>query len=133
GVARGKYTEADFFKVTSFMQQNLALYDASFDGVYFCPHHPEAPLEKYRRVCECRKPKSGMFFKAAADLDIDLSASVMFGDHASDLEAASGAGIKNLYLTGEHLLTEGPKCPDARTFHLLSDAVNDLNCRIRAN
>ena len=34
GIARGKYTESDFFKVTSFMQANLSLYDACFDGIY---------------------------------------------------------------------------------------------------
>lgn len=126
GIARGKYTESDFFKVTSFMQANLSLYDACFDGIYFCPHHPEAPIEKYRCVCECRKPKSGMFKSAAADLGIDLKSSIMIGDHASDLIAAKGAGISNLFLVGEHIETEKSKIPGAKCLKDLVQVVKML-------
>jgi D-glycero-D-manno-heptose 1,7-bisphosphate phosphatase len=122
GIARGKYTESDFAKVTAFMQANLSLKDACFDGIYFCPHHPQADLEQYRTECECRKPKSGMFLKAAADLDIDLHASVMFGDHASDLIAARGSGITDLYLVGEHIDTEKDKISDIKCYKKLQDA-----------
>ncbi|MGN1280544.1 MAG: D-glycero-beta-D-manno-heptose 1,7-bisphosphate 7-phosphatase [Succinivibrio sp.] len=126
GIARGKYTEADFHRVTAFMQANLSLYDACFDGIYFCPHHPQADLEKYRCQCECRKPKSGMFLKAASDLDIDLEHSVMIGDHASDLEAARGAGIEKLYLVGEHLEEESKKIGGIKALKDVSDVVSDL-------
>jgi hypothetical protein len=34
--------------------------------------------------CDCRKPKPGMLVSAAADLQIDLPASVMIGDALSD-------------------------------------------------
>lgn len=123
GIARGKYTESDFFKVTSFMQANLSLKDACFDGVYFCPHHPNADLEQYRKDCECRKPKSGMFLKAASDLDIDLQSSVMFGDHASDLIAARDAGITSLFLVGEHISTEKDKISGIKCHKKLQDAL----------
>ena len=126
GIARGKYTESDFFKVTSFMQANLYLYDDCFDGIYFCPHHPEAPIEKYRCTCECRKPKSGMFKSAAADLGIDLKSSIMIGDHASDLIAAKGAGISNLFLVGEHIETEKNKILDAKCLKDLVQVVKML-------
>ncbi|MGN0894276.1 MAG: D-glycero-beta-D-manno-heptose 1,7-bisphosphate 7-phosphatase [Succinivibrio sp.] len=126
GIARGKYTEADFYKVTSFMQANLALHKACFDGIYFCPHHPQADLEKYRCDCDCRKPKSGMFLKAAAELDIDLDKSVMIGDHASDLEAARGAGIQRLYLVGEHIEEESKKISSIKALKDVRAVVLDL-------
>ncbi|MBU1866858.1 MAG: hypothetical protein KKD13_00070, partial [Candidatus Margulisbacteria bacterium] len=50
---------------------------AQIDAVYYCPHHPD---EK----CDCRKPKSGMFIKAADDLKINLSISYMIGDKLQD-------------------------------------------------
>lgn len=102
GIARGKYTEADFHKVTSYMQSVLSMHDAAFDKVLYCPHHPNAQIEKYKIVCECRKPKSGMFLEAKNALNIDMNASIMIGDHASDLVAAYGSGINQLVLVGEH-------------------------------
>ncbi len=123
GIARGKYTESDFFKVTSFMQANLALYGAAFDKVYFCPHHPQADLEEYRCVCDCRKPKSGMFLRARDELSLDLSQSIMFGDHATDLIAAQNAGISQLYLVGTHLDDEFPKIREAICYSSLSESV----------
>ena len=126
GIARGKYTEADFFKVTQFLQENLRIADACFDGIYFCPPHPEAPLAQYRQECECRKPKPGMFKKAAIDLDIDLSQSIMVGDHATDLIAAKNAGISKLYLVGEHIKTEKELIEGCICYQDLSKMVQNL-------
>ena len=35
------------------------------DGFYYCPHHPTAEIERYRRDCDCRKPGPGMLRAAA--------------------------------------------------------------------
>ena len=126
GIARGKYTESDFFKVTSFMQANLSLSDACFDKVYFCPHHPNADLPQYRCECDCRKPKSGMFLQAQKELNLDMSQCLMFGDHASDLIAAKNAGISELYLLGTHLKEESPKIDEAKCFFTLIESVKKI-------
>jgi len=42
--------------------------------------------------CECRKPKPGMLRAAAAERGIDLAASYMIGDRASDIGAGRAAG-----------------------------------------
>ena len=123
GIARGKYTYSDFLKVTSFMQANLPLYDACFDGIYCCPHHESANVEQYRVSCECRKPKPGMFYSAERDLKIDLHHSVMIGDHATDLFAARRAGISSLFLIGEHLKEESPLCPEAICYKTIGEVV----------
>lgn len=126
GIARGKYTESDFFKVSSFMQANLSLYDACFDKIYFCPHHPSADLPQYRCDCDCRKPKSGMFYKAQKELNLDMRECLMFGDHASDLLAAKNAGISKLYLVGTHLDEESPKIKEAMCFSSLAESVKKI-------
>jgi len=75
---------------------------AYLDAIYFCPHHPDSgfPEEnrKYKILCECRKPKAGMFFTAQKELNIDLQNSFMIGDRASDIEAGNLAGLKKSYL-----------------------------------
>lgn len=66
------------------------------DVFCYCPHHPEAPLEKYRVDCNCRKPKLGMILDAVKKYDIDLSRSFFVGDQATDVEAGKNAGVRTI-------------------------------------
>jgi histidinol phosphatase-like enzyme len=60
---------------------------ATIDKFYFCPHHPNANVEKYRIVCRCRKPKIGLFLEARKDFNIDLEKSFVIGDMTQDIFA----------------------------------------------
>ncbi|MDQ9814164.1 HAD hydrolase-like protein, partial [Acinetobacter pittii] len=53
----------------------------------------------------------------------DMSASIMIGDHVTDLQAAAGAGIKTLILVGEHIETESKLMSSALVFKDLVEAV----------
>ena len=123
GIARGLYTVDDFDTVTEFMQGELSKTGAQFDGIYFCPHHPQASVAQFRCECTCRKPKPEMFFWAQKEHDLDLEHSIMVGDHASDIEAAKSAGVKNLFLIGEHLQTDGTLVPEAQKYADLATLV----------
>src|SRR5690242_13240308 len=37
---------------------------ARIDAYYFCPHLADAPVERYRERCDCRKPRPGMIARA---------------------------------------------------------------------
>ncbi len=101
GIARGYYKEEDVKALHDFMQKELAKRGAHVDAFYYCPHHPEGKIKKYAVACDCRKPASGMLQKAMADFVVDKSNSFLIGDKASDIEAASAAGIKGyLYTSG---------------------------------
>ena len=94
GIAKGMYTEADMHRFNSYMNRCLReKYNAHIDAFYFCPHHPD-----YTGECDCRKPKPGMFFRAAKDWNIDLTKSIMYGDKESDKQAAERAGIPEFIL-----------------------------------
>ena len=89
GIAKGLYTEADMYRFHKYMNEQLETkYGAHIDAFYFCPHHPN-----FTGPCDCRKPKPGMLLRAAAEWDIDLSASLMYGDKEKDRQAAEAAGI----------------------------------------
>ena len=103
GIGRGLYTEDDFRRLTEWMVQAFKAAEAEIAGVYFCPHHPTEAIGAYKVACQCRKPGPGMLLKAAAELRLDLPASVMFGDRASDLQAAQSAGVARRVL----LATDG--------------------------
>jgi D-glycero-D-manno-heptose 1,7-bisphosphate phosphatase len=63
------------------------------DGAYYCHHHPQGVVAELSGPCDCRKPAPGLLLAAAAEQDLDLSASWMFGDADTDVEAAHAAGV----------------------------------------
>lgn len=103
GIGRGLYSERDFLALTGWMEGEFAAAGAPLAGVYYCPHHPSEATGAYRIDCACRKPAPGMLLRAASELSLDLGASVLFGDRASDLMAAKAAGVPRRIL----LATDG--------------------------
>jgi len=101
GLARG-YFSAEVLRAThDEMQRQLKEEGARLDGVYVCTHHPTEGAPPYRTECDCRKPKAGMLERAARELGLDLGASTMIGDKASDLDCGRAVGTQAvLVLTG---------------------------------
>lgn len=104
GVARGRYTEADVLALHQHMQQELAVMGAHIDDFRYCPFHPEAVVEVYRKNSEWRKPRPGMVLDLIAQWPIDVNASVLIGDQPTDIEAAKAASVKGLQFDGSDLL-----------------------------
>jgi len=109
GIGRSLYDEDDYRRLTEWMRGEFAAAGAPLAGVYHCPHHPQAVLPQYRHACDCRKPAPGMLLAAARELSLDLGRSVLFGDKASDIEAAVAAGVPQRVLLG----TDGLAMPPA--------------------
>lgn len=84
GIARGYYSEEDYLKLNTWMLEELKRQDVIISDVYYCPHLPEARIEKYRKTCECRKPKLGLFEQAVIEHNIDLGDSFAIGDKLRD-------------------------------------------------
>jgi D-glycero-D-manno-heptose 1,7-bisphosphate phosphatase len=103
GVARGKYSEADVdavnYRIAELVKKTSG---AVIDRFYYCPYHPEATIEDYRRDHPWRKPAPGMLLQASRDMDIDLVNSWMIGDQVRDVAAGQAAGTRTIYLTGDH-------------------------------
>ena len=78
------------------VRETLDRDGAHIDAMYYCPHHPDAKIEKYRLDCDCRKPKPGMLIKAQHELNIDLKRSFMIGDKLTDIEAGRNARCKTI-------------------------------------
>jgi D-glycero-D-manno-heptose 1,7-bisphosphate phosphatase len=115
GIARGLYTEADYLRLTAYMQQRLLAAGVQLSAVEHCPHLPDAQIARYRVECDCRKPLPGMLQRAAAALNIDLSASVLVGDRATDIQAGRSAGVGRCWLvrSGAALSPSGIALADA--------------------
>ncbi len=92
GIARKMMTIEDLETIHSNFRKELQKNGTDIDGIYYCPHG-------WDEGCECRKPKAGMFFKAAQDHAIDLIRAFFVGDDERDLEAGNAAGCKT-FLVG---------------------------------
>ena len=102
GIARGFYTEEDLEKLNNYIKEKLAEQGIIIEKFYYCPHHPEKGIGKYKIDCECRKPKTGMLDAAIRELDIDISKSYMVGDTLADLDAGKKAGLQPILVTTGH-------------------------------
>ncbi len=126
GVARGYFTEELLHGVHQKIALELAARGARVDAIYYCPHHPTAPLEAYRVNCRCRKPLIGMVEEAAKRFHIDLGSSYVVGDSYRDMQLGFHAGARTiLVMTGygrgeyEYQRHRWPRLPDRIAENLL--------------
>lgn len=125
GVARGFYSEKEVNKLHKYINQKLERIGAHIDGFYFCPHHPVAGIGFYKRICNCRKPNTGLFEKAARDFNTDIGHSYMIGDNIADIQAGNNFGVRTILVStgyGKKLREEGGVKYDYYTANLLSAA-----------
>ena len=108
GIGRGLYSEQDFQSLMTFMRTELARDSIILDAVYHCPFHPREGIGEYKREHEDRKPGPGMLRRAARDLSLDLTQSILVGDRCSDIAAANAAGLQQAFLLAG---TESAPCP----------------------
>lgn len=85
GIARGYYTEEDLRKLDIWMKEDLSNHGIYIAATYYCPHLPHSIKKKYSCYCECRKPKTKLFWDAAKDLNINVDKSIAIGDKERDL------------------------------------------------
>jgi D-glycero-D-manno-heptose 1,7-bisphosphate phosphatase len=112
GVARGLFAEEDVHAVNARLEEMIkdANPDAVIDRHEFCPFHPEATLEEYRKDSDLRKPRPGMIHAAAERLGLELSRSWVIGDAPRDIEAGHAAGCRTILFADPSL----PESPAAR-------------------
>ena len=123
GIGRGYYTEEDLISLNNQMVKKLKEYGIEILECFYCPHHPEKGIEKYRVQCDCRKPNPGMLLEGIKKYNVDISKSYMIGDKKGDLEAGKRAGLKSvLVLTGYGKNT----VKDIENDYLIADDLLDV-------
>ena len=89
GVGRGYFSPERLEAVHSRIRDLLAAEGARLDGIYVCPHTPDAG-------CACRKPASGLIEMAARDHQFDRQRSFIIGDKSCDIECGKHAGMVSI-------------------------------------
>lgn len=96
-IGQGIITEEDLIEIHNTLSAQLAKYGTQLDGFYHCPAVPQV---KDRTIVDNydRKPGPGMLFKAAKEMQVDLTSSWLIGDMISDILAGYYANCKGLIL-----------------------------------
>jgi D-glycero-D-manno-heptose 1,7-bisphosphate phosphatase len=99
GIGRGHLTESSLAAIHAKMAALLAVQGATFDGLRYCPHHPECG-------CECRKPSPFMLLSLMTSLGCTPRETCFVGNARTDLEAARNAKCEGVLLTsGDNQVT----------------------------
>ncbi len=104
-LARGEISASGLQEIHCKMETLLGNGGAYLDAIYICPHHPdkgyEGEVPELKIDCACRKPKPGMLFTAAEELNIDLGSSWIVGDSRNDILAGKSAGCRTALIRRE--------------------------------
>jgi len=120
-IARGIIDEPFLGQVHHELSTRLARGGAAIDRYYYCPHLVDAPLERYRQTCRCRKPGPGMIEQACQELGLDPARSFMIGDRWLDVACGVGAGTRAIRVLTGH----GPAEPAEPPVNANANAILD--------
>ncbi|MDR5879827.1 HAD family hydrolase [Caballeronia sp. LZ032] len=133
GVALGKFSREALDPMEARLRTLAAEAGAAFEGIYWCPHHPQGVVPEYAMQCDCRKPAPGLIMRAAREHRIDLARSWFIGDILDDVEAGHRAGCRCVLIDNgnetEWLRGEGRE-PDivVRNMHEAALAIVNAEC-----
>ena len=88
GIARGYFQEEVLNQVHNELLNQANRNDAKIEKIYYCPHHKDGIVDKYKIDCDCRKPKPGMLHQAQKEFNITLEHSYMISDRYKDIQFA---------------------------------------------
>ena len=101
GVAKGYFSEDAVEKLHKWMEGEFRNRGIKIAAFYYCPYHPDAVVEQYKKVSQFRKPAPGMVIQAVREHNIDIKSSLMIGDKKSDrieLEGLKSLVVRSKYV-----------------------------------
>ena len=123
GIGRGYFSNAEYERVASRLDELLAAEGARIDASYMCPHAPDT-----RDPCACRKPGVRLYEQAIADHDLDGAASFFVGDMWRDIAPARSFGGRGILVPTEK--TPRAECDRAAVEAELAPSLTDATVRI---
>lgn len=93
GIGLGFFGYRDFVDGCRKVLRELGQEGIAITKIYFCPH-------SLGEACGCRKPSSGLILRALREQNVPPERTFLIGDSAQDMEAASVAGCRGLYVGG---------------------------------
>jgi D,D-heptose 1,7-bisphosphate phosphatase len=97
GVSKGFYTENILKKLHDKLLNYLMLKKIFINKIYFCPHHINAKLKKYKTNCKFRKPNNGFYKLLKMQWKLKSNNAIFIDDKISHKNFAIKSKIKFFY------------------------------------
>jgi D-glycero-D-manno-heptose 1,7-bisphosphate phosphatase len=113
GIGRGYFDGARLAEIHARLVSQLRAEGVALSGIFVCPHHPDED-------CGCRKPRTGLALRAAAELGFEPARAFVVGDMASDVALGRALGATTLLVRtghGAETLARG----EAQPHHVVAD------------
>lgn len=94
-VGRGWISERQLAAIHDRLRALVREAGAEIDAIEHCPHDPDDG-------CGCRKPRTGMVDRAAAELGFDPGEAFVVGDHAVDMALGRSVGARTILVRTGH-------------------------------
>ena len=127
GIARGYYSEEEYLLFEKWYLDDLRKNGINIQKVYYCPHLPDAVVSKYAVSCNCRKPKTGLFWQAQREFGLELNRCFAIGDNERDLAITLESDVRGIMISDS---TKGPFWGE-RNYEVcsnLNDAAEIIRC-----
>jgi histidinol-phosphate phosphatase family protein len=128
-IARGLTEFKTIYAINNEIQNQLNQFGVKIDAFYICPHHPDkgflGEVSKYKIICNCRKPSTGMIDRACEEFPIDLKNSIVIGDNWRDVELGRQLGLKTIQISDSE--SGGIKSKPTKFFSSFLEYMEDLN------
>ena len=118
GIAQGLLTEAQYEATRERLVRLVEEAGARIDATFHCPHYPDVS-----GPCECRKPGTLLYRRAAEQFDVDLAGSLYAGDR--DRDVAPGLTFGGFVRLVPSPSTPGRDLERARERGILAESLGD--------
>jgi D-glycero-D-manno-heptose 1,7-bisphosphate phosphatase len=133
-IARGIIDEPFLHAVHRALDERLASSGGGIDRYYFCPHFPDAAIERYRQTCRCRKPGPALIEQACREMDLDPARSFMVGDRWLDVACGRAAGSRTVLVrTGQGAVDAESPAGDVRADAILNNLMEAAGWILRSS
>jgi D-glycero-D-manno-heptose 1,7-bisphosphate phosphatase len=105
GVGRGMFSVQRLHDIHDRFRDMVSEAGARLENIYYCPHAPDAG-------CVCRKPRLGLLWRAASELQFNPSAAIVIGDKSIDIEFGRRAGATTILIAGKTPADSAEAAPD---------------------
>jgi histidinol-phosphate phosphatase family protein len=127
GIGRGFFGVDRLHEIHQRMEELLGENNIRLDGIYFCPHSPDAN-------CSCRKPGTGLVERASAEFGFDPKESFVVGDKECDIELGDRLGATTCLVRsgyGMKALSNGAVSPQLVVADL-AEAAAEIEARLQS-
>ena len=93
GVARGKFKYSDLLNLNKSLKKLFLRKGFVVNQIYFCPHHKDGIIKKYKKNCKFRKPYNNFYYKIKKQWFLKSNDAVFIDDKIENLQFSKKSKI----------------------------------------